>query len=64
MFFKSEEKTQKPATYTILNNRFAMKVPPDGEDRSFYRFAGPVEDEVTHNIIFTIENNLEFSDLE
>ena len=49
---------------TILNNRFSMKFPPEWEDRSYYRFEGPVEDGVKHNIIVTIENNVEVPSLE
>ncbi len=41
-----------------------MKVPSDWEARFYYRFEGPVEDGVKHNIIVIIENNVEVTDLE
>lgn len=55
---------QQPIEYTILNNRFSMKFPQEWEDHSYYRFEGPVEDGVKHNIIVTIENNVEVPSLE
>lgn len=66
MFNKVFNKTDKQnhSEYSILNNRFTMKVPPDWEDFSYYRFEGPVEDGVKHNIIVTIENNVEVPDLQ
>jgi len=64
MLFKSEDKNQRPVEYTILTNRFSMSFPPDWEDRSYYRFEGPVEDGVKHTIIVTIENNVDVPNLE
>jgi hypothetical protein len=55
---------QQHSEYTIINNRFSMKVPPDWEDCSYYRFEGPIEDGVKHNIIVTIENNVEVPSLQ
>ena len=64
IFTKRDNQNPKPHENTILNNRFAMKVPQDWEDRSYYCFEGPVEDGVKHNIIVTIENNLEVPNLQ
>jgi hypothetical protein len=66
MFDKVFNKTdkQKPSEYTIYNNRFVLKVPSDWEDRSYYRFEGPIEDGVKHNIIVIIENNVEVPSLQ
>ena len=52
------------SNHTILNNKFSMKFPPEWEDRSYYRFEGPVEDGIKHSIIVTIENNIDVPDLE
>jgi hypothetical protein len=49
---------------TLLNNKFSMKFPSGWEDRSYYRFEGPVEDGIKHNIIVTVENNVEVPSLE
>ena len=48
----------------FLNNRFSIKIPPDWEDRSYYRFEGSIEDGVKHTIILTIENNVDVPDLQ
>lgn len=64
MFFKSEEKTQRPEEYTIINNRFMLKIPQDWQDNTVYSFEGPEEDGIKHNIIVTIENNVEIPELE
>lgn len=64
MFFKSEDKNQQPSGYVIFNNKFAMKFTPGWEDRSYYRFEGPVEDGIKHTILVSIENNVEVPNLE
>ena len=48
----------------LLHNRFTLKIPPEWKDQTVYRFEGPVEDGVLHNIIVTIENDLDMPDLE
>jgi hypothetical protein len=58
------EERQRQSGSVIMNNRFSMTFPPEWEDRSYYRFEGPVEDGVKHNIIVTIENNVEVPSLE
>jgi hypothetical protein len=64
MIFNSRERQKDSYTYTLLNNKFSMKFPPDWEDRSYYKFEGPVEDGIKHNIIVTIENNVEVPSLQ
>ena len=57
-------KEQQPGEYMLLNNKFSIKIPEDWKDRSCYKFEGPVEDGVMHNIIVTIENNVEVQNLQ
>jgi hypothetical protein len=63
MLFRTEEKNQRPSEYTVLNNRFMLKIPPDWEDKTVYAFEGPEEDGIKHNIIVTIENNVDIPGL-
>ena len=63
MFFKSDEKGQTPSEYAVLNNRFSIKIPTEWKDNTVYSFEGPEEDGVRHNIIVTIENNVEITEL-
>jgi len=48
----------------ILNNRFNLKLPAEWKDQSVYRYEGPEEDGIRHNIYVTIENDIEEQDLE
>ena len=64
MFSRPEDKNKKPAEYTILNNRFSLKIPAEWQDNTVYSFEGPEEDGIKHNIIVTIENNVDIPDLE
>ena len=41
-----------------------MKFPPDWQDHSIYRFEGPEDDGIKHNIYVTIENDIDLSSLE
>ncbi len=50
--------------YRLVSNRFMMAFPPGWQDRSVYRFDGPVEDGIQHHITVDIEHDLEVSDLE
>ncbi|MBW2662689.1 MAG: DcrB-related protein [Deltaproteobacteria bacterium] len=59
----SEKKRQEHAPYTILNNRFGLQIPQEWEDQTVYRFKGPEEDGINHNIIVTIENQVDIPDL-
>jgi hypothetical protein len=64
LFQKTENKMQVPSGYTILNNKFSLRVPAAWEDKSVYTFQGPEEDGIRHNIWVTIENNVDVPDLE
>ena len=50
--------------YTLLNNKFSIKFPPEWQDRSYYRFEGPVEDGIQHTIIVLIENDVDVPGLD
>ncbi len=47
-----------------MNNTFGLKLPQGWTDRTVYRFEGPEDDGIRDNIILTIENDLEVTDLE
>jgi hypothetical protein len=64
MFDKLENRKQSSVGTTILNNKFALQVPETWQDKTVYTFEGPEEDGVRHNILVTIENNVEVPDLE
>ena len=64
LFEKPENIRQVPSTYTILNNKFSLRIPATWEDKSVYTFEGPEEDGIRHNIWVTIENNVEVPELE
>lgn len=64
LFQKTENTKQPPSGYTILNNKFSLRIPATWEDKSVYTFQGPEEDGIRHNIWVTIENNVEVPDLE
>ena len=61
---KPQNRNPNSSNYSLLNNRFSMKFPPGWEDRSYYRFEGPVEDGIKHSIIVTIEKNVDVPNLE
>ena len=61
---KSENIKQVPSGYTILNNKFSLRMPATWEDKSVYTFEGPEEDGIRHNIWVAIENNVDVPDLE
>ncbi len=67
IFSKSSDKhkkNRKNLTKNLLNNRFVMSIPSDWKDQTVYRFEGPEDDGIQHNIIVTIENDLDMPDLE
>jgi len=64
MFFNSKEKKQKSSNLEILNNRFALKIPEDWKDKSVYKFDGPQDYGIKHNIFVHIENQVEIPDLQ
>jgi len=56
--------SEKLAEHTILNNRFMLKFPADWHENTVHSFEGPEEDGIKHNILLTIENNVEVLELE
>jgi len=64
MTTREDEKNLKSDSRILLNNRFTLSIPPDWEDRSYYRFEGPVEDGIKHSILVTIENSVKVPNLE
>lgn len=60
----SEKKREARAAHTILNNRFVLQIPQEWEDQTVYRFKGPEDDGINHNILVTIENEVDIPDLE
>ena len=50
--------------HIVLNNRFVLKISEDWKDKSVYKFEGPQDDGIKHNIFVHIENNVEIPDLE
>lgn len=65
MFNKSENKTSVDCR--IINNQFSLKFPKEGlgwRETTVYTFEGPEEDGVKHNILVTIDNDVDIDDLE
>lgn len=60
----SEKKRQARVAHTILNNRFILQIPQGWEDQTVYRFKGPEDDGINHNILVTIENQVEIPNLQ
>lgn len=56
--------SQKLSGYIVLNNKFSLQIPPDWKDQTIYRFEGPEDDGINHNILVTIENQVEIPDLQ
>ena len=64
MFTKNKnKKAPLPGGTILLNKLFEMKLPPDWTDQSIYRFEGPEEDGIRHNIYLNIEHNVESGDI-
>jgi hypothetical protein len=57
-------KEHKPVQYTILNNRFSFKLNSEWQDNTVHTYEGPLEDGIKHNILVTIESQVDLSDLE
>lgn len=63
--FGSSINDKKQSRYrTILNNMFVLNIPADWKNKSVYKFDGPQDDGIKHNIFVHIENNVEIPDLE
>ncbi|MBW2662321.1 MAG: DcrB-related protein [Deltaproteobacteria bacterium] len=64
IFGSSIDDKSQSRYHTVLNNRFMLNIPAEWKDESVYRFEGDEDDGVKHNILVTIENQLEIPDLE
>ena len=57
-------KEHKRVQNMILNNRFSLKLTSEWRDNTAYTIEGPEEDGIKHNILVTIENQLEVTNLD
>jgi len=64
IFGSSIDDKRRSSYHTILNNRFVLNIPADWTDKSIYKFDGPQDDGINHNILVTIENEVDIPDLE
>ena len=64
IFGSSIDDKRQSRDHTVLNNRFVLNIPADWTDKSIYKFDGPQDDGINHNIFVHIENNVEIPDLE
>ena len=64
IFGSSINDKRQSSYHTVLNNRFVLNIPADWTDKSIYKFDGPQDDGINHNIFVHIENNVEIPDLE
>lgn len=64
MFLKSKKKPVDPsAPARFLNSCFSLNLPGGWKDQSVYRFVGPEEDGVQHNLMITVEPDVAFTDV-
>ncbi len=61
---KKTDQNNQNSAFIILNNRFNLRLPTDWKDQSVYRYEGPEEDGIRHNIYVTIENNIDEQNFE
>ena len=64
MFFNQRKKIQNPPVYTLINNRFSFNLTSEWQDNTVHTYEGPEEDGIKHNILVTIESQVDISDLE
>ena len=64
IFGSSIDDKRQSRHQTVLNNRFVLNIPAGWTDKSIYKFDGPQDDGIKHNIFVHIENNIEIPDLE
>ena len=64
IFGSSIDDKRQSRDHTVLDNRFVLNIPADWTDKSIYKFDGPQDDGIKHNIFVHIENNVEIPDLE
>ena len=63
IFGNSIDDKRQSRHHTILNNRFLLNIPADWTDKSVYKFDGPQDDGIKHNILVNIENQVDIPDL-
>ncbi len=63
MFNIKKSEKRKSSEISLLHNRFTMKLPNSWKDQSIYRFEGPEDDGIQHNIYVTIEHDIDNPDL-
>jgi hypothetical protein len=59
---KPEQTIEKIPIYNV--NQFSINQPDGWNDITIYTFAGPLDDNIQHNIIIQIDNNVKFDSLE
>ena len=64
IFGNSIDDKRQSSDHTVLNNRFVLNIPAEWKDETVYRFEGPEDDGIKHNILVTIENEVDIPDLE
>ena len=66
MFHKAQGQTdvKNAQDYTVLNSRFSLKLPSEWKDQSIYRYEGPEDDGIKHQILVTVEKDVELESLE
>jgi len=64
IFGSSIDDKRQSRDHTVLNNRFVLNIPAGWTDKSVYKFDGPQDDGINHNIIVTIENEVKVPALE
>ena len=64
IFGSSIDDERQSRDHTVLNNRFVLNIPAEWKDETVYRFEGPQKDGINHNILVTIENEVDIPDLE
>jgi len=64
MIFRLDRKQTEDRDRLLVNTRFSLALPADWQDQSVYRFEGPLEDGILHNIVVTVDPDPEPADLD
>ena len=59
----SDQKPQKEIISTFRGNRFTINRPQDWKDKSIYSLNGPIDSGIQHNILITVEYDVEIDSL-
>ena len=59
----SDQKPQTEKIWTFRGNRFTINRPQDWKDKSIYSLTGPIDDKIQHNILITVEYDVEIDSL-